>query len=332
MSAIRINNLSKSFSTKVRGEGFSQSLKSIIKPQYKDVKAVKGISFEVAQGEIMAFIGPNGAGKSTTIKMLTGILHPSSGQASVLGYNPVKERRKLAMHIGTVFGQKSQLWFHLPPSDSFRLLGDIYEVPEAEYKNRMAYLVEVFDIENLLKTPVRKLSLGQRVRCEIAASLLHNPKILFLDEPTIGLDVVVKQKIRDLIREINTSYNTTIFLTSHDAGDIEKICRRAMIIDHGQVVLDESIKRLKYDYLNRKIVAARFNEERDVCDLESIEGVKIIKKTPYAVSLHVDTSSSPIGDVVTKLSEGGGVADITIEDPPMEEIITEIFKNTEVIT
>jgi ABC-2 type transport system ATP-binding protein len=170
------------------------------------------------------------------------------------------------------------------------------------------------------------------VRCEIAASLLHEPKILFLDEPTIGLDVVVKQKIRDLILEINRSHKTTIFLTSHDAGDIEKICRRAMIIDHGRIVLDESIKRLKYDYLNRKIIAARFNEEREVKNIEAAEGVSVLKKKPYAVSLHVDTGKTPIGKVVSMLAEGGGVADITIEDPPMEEIISEIFKRTAVKT
>ena len=330
MNAISTQNLNKVFRSKVRKEGFSESIRSVFKPQYENVHAVSDISFQVAQGEIMAFIGPNGAGKSTTIKMLTGILHPTSGHADVLGLDPARDRRRLAMHIGTVFGQKSQLWFHLPPSDSFRLLGDIYEVPAAEYKKRLSYLVEIFEIGELLKTPVRKLSLGQRVRCEIAASLLHEPKILFLDEPTIGLDVVVKQKIRDLILEINAQRNTTIFLTSHDAGDIEKICRRAMIIDHGNIVLDESIKNLKYNYLNRKIVAARFNEEREIADIECINGVDVIKKTSYAASLHVDTAQVPIGKVVALLSEGGGVADITIQDPPMEEIITEIFKRTAV--
>ena len=330
MNAITAHDLNKVFKSKVRKEGLSQSVKSVFNPQYENVRAVSDISFQVAQGEIMAFIGPNGAGKSTTIKMLTGILHPTSGHADVLGLDPARQRRRLAMHIGTVFGQKSQLWFHLPPSDSFRLLGDIYDVPSGEYKKRLAHLVEVFEIGELLKTPVRKLSLGQRVRCEIAASLLHEPKILFLDEPTIGLDVVVKQKIRDLILEINAERNTTIFLTSHDAGDIEKICRRAMIIDHGNIVLDESIKNLKYNYLNRKIVAARFNEEREIADIECINGVDVIKKTAYAASLHVDTTQVPIGKVVSLLSQGGGVADITIQDPPMEEIITEIFKKTAV--
>ena len=201
MNAIRVEKLGKTFKTKVKGEGFKQSVQSMFKPEYSYVEAVRDISFEVEAGEIMAFIGPNGAGKSTTIKMMTGILHPTGGTANVLGFDPTKDRRKLAAEIGTVFGQKSQLWFHLPPTDSFRLLGDIYEVAEADYKKRLNYLVDIFDIGELLKTPVRKMSLGQRVRCEIAASLLHNPKILFLDEPTIGLDVVVKQNIRSLILE-----------------------------------------------------------------------------------------------------------------------------------
>jgi len=327
MYCIEVENLKKAFSTKVKGEGFKQSLKSMFKPEYKTVDAVKDISFTVDSGEIMAFIGPNGAGKSTTIKMLTGILHPNSGEVKVLGLDPTKKRRQLAGQIGTVFGQKSQLWFHLPPTDSFRLLGDIYEVSKNDYKARLNYLVDIFDIGDLLKTPVRKLSLGQRVRCEIAASLLHQPKILFLDEPTIGLDVVVKQKIRELILHINKEYNTTIFLTSHDAGDIEKICKRAMVIDHGTIVLDESVKKLKYDYLRRKIVSARFNEKQAPID---IKGVDIIKATDYATSMHVDTEIIPINDVISMLSEGDNLADITITDPPMEEIILEIFKKTAV--
>ncbi len=329
MKCIEAENLTKTFTTKIKGEGFKQSVKSMFKPEYSTVNAVNDISFSVDEGEIMAFIGPNGAGKSTTIKMLTGILYPTHGKINVLGLDPALKRQQLAAQIGTVFGQKSQLWFHLPPTDSFRLLGDIYEVPADEYKKRLDYLVDIFDIGELLKTPVRKLSLGQRVRCEIAASLLHRPKILFLDEPTIGLDVVVKQKIRELILNINKEYNTTIFLTSHDAGDIEKICRRAMIIDHGKIVLDESVKKLKYDYLRRKIVSARFAEKQKPI---SIEGVKVIKSTDYAASLQVDTDIVPINKVVSVLGESGNLADITITDPPLEEIILEIFKKTAVST
>ena len=327
MHSIEVDKLNKTFSTKIKSEGFKQSLKSMYKPEYQLVEAVNNISFNVEEGEIVAFIGPNGAGKSTTIKMMTGILHPTSGSIKVLGLDPVKNRCMLAMQIGTVFGQKSQLWFHLPPTDSFRLLGDIYEVPKMEYKKRINYLVDIFDISDLLKIPVRKMSLGQRVRCEIAASLIHQPRILFLDEPTIGLDVVVKQKIRELILHINKEYNTTIFLTSHDAGDIEKICRRAMVIDHGKVVLDESVKKLKYDYLRRKIVAAKFSEKTKPI---KINGVEVIKSTDYAASMHVDTEIIPISDVISAISHGNTLADITITDPPMEDIILEIFKKTAV--
>ncbi|MEX1375862.1 MAG: ATP-binding cassette domain-containing protein [Eubacteriales bacterium] len=327
MYSIEVENLTKNFSTKIKTEGFKQSVKSMIHPEYQSVDAVQNISFKVKEGEIVAFIGPNGAGKSTTIKMMTGILHPTSGVIKVLGLDPVKNRRVLAKQIGTVFGQKSQLWFHLPPTDSFRLLGDIYEVPEKEYKKRIDYLIDIFDISELLKTPVRKMSLGQRVRCEIAASLIHQPKILFLDEPTIGLDVVVKQKIRELILNINKEYNTTIFLTSHDAGDIEKICKRAMVIDHGKVVLDESVKNLKYDYLRRKIVAAKFSEKFQPIKMD---GVEIIKSTDYAASLHVDTELVSINKVISAISQGDSLADITITDPPMEEIILDIFKKTAV--
>lgn len=325
MNCIEVNNLSKTFTTKVRKEGFRQSIRSIIKPEYNHVKAVSDISFEVDKGEIMAFIGPNGAGKSTTIKMLTGILHPTDGSASVLGLNPTKDRRKLVGKIGTVFGQKSQLWFHLPPTDSFRLLADIYEVPSVVYKRRLDFLVDMFEIGNLLKTPVRKLSLGQRIRCEVVASMLHQPDILFLDEPTIGLDVVAKKKIRELIQHINKEYNTTIFLTSHDMGDIEKICQRVMVIDYGQIVFDDNIENLKYGYLKHKRIIVRFNDERMIPDLK---GVKIKRINPYTVSLYVDTKEVEINSVVVMLSAGGGIEDITIENPPMEEIIEEIYRNT----
>lgn len=329
MHCIKVDNLSKTFTTKVRKEGFRQSISSIFKPEYKHVKAVSDISFEVDKGEIMAFVGPNGAGKSTTIKMLTGILHPTDGSATVLGLNPTRDRRKLVGKIGTVFGQKSQLWFHLPPTDSFRLLGDIYEVPSVIYKRRLDFLVDMFEIGNLLKTPVRKLSLGQRIRCEVVASLLHQPDILFLDEPTIGLDVVVKRKIRELILYINKEYGTSIFLTSHDMGDIEKICQRVMVIDHGQIVFDNSIENLKYDYLKHKRILVRFNDERKLPD---IKGAKVIQLDPYTSSIHVDTKEVEINRIVAMLSDGGGIKDITIENPPMEEIIEEIYRNTIVRT
>ncbi len=323
MEAIRVEGLNKTFRTKVKAEGLRESARALLRPTWRDIAAVRDICFTVEPGEVLAFIGPNGAGKSTTIKMLTGILHPTSGSIDVLGYNPQRDRAKLSYHIGTVFGQKSQLWFHLPPMDSFRLLASIYDLKPAQYQDRLDMLIHRFELGSFLDQPVRKLSLGQRVRCEVAASLLHRPRVIFLDEPTIGLDVVVKQSIRQLITELSREEGVTIFLTSHDAGDIEQLCRRAMVIDHGTVVLDQPVKRLKYDYLNRKVIAVRYS---DAMSLPSIEGVQVAKAAGNAARLVVDTRTTNIGEVLQAISAAGAVADITISDPPMEEIIGEIFR------
>lgn len=327
MSIIKVKDLSKSFTVKTKEEGFGGSFKSIFTPAYKQVDAVKNISLQVEEGEVLAFIGPNGAGKSTTIKMLTGILYPTSGQIEVLGMDPMKKRRELSYQIGTVFGQKSQLWFHLPPLDSFNLLGSIYEMDKTKLKKRISMLTEVFEIEDLMDIPVRKLSLGQRIRCEIAASILHEPRIIFLDEPTIGLDVVVKQKIRELIIRLNKEERTTIFLTSHDAGDIEQLCKRAIIINHGVVVLNETIKRLKYDYLNKKIIQIKYDEGCNaVISMEDVCGAEILKSKTNALKVQVDTSKQDIEEVLTGLIRRGRVSDITISEPPLEEIIAHIYK------
>ena len=266
MKAIVTKNLCRTYRTRVKAEGLGASLRALIKPEWKEIEAVKNISLEVEQGEILAFIGPNGAGKSTFIKMLCGILHPSGGEISVLGMSPVKERRALAMRIGTVFGQKSQLWLHLPPLDSFTLLAAIYEIDDAERKKRVEELTELFELGDFLKIPVRKLSLGQRIRCEVAASLLHNPELLFLDEPSIGLDVVVKQALRELILKRNREYGTTVFLTSHDPADIEHLCRRAVVIDHGEMGLDIPVEKLISDYPGKNmedIIAGIFRNDKN---------------------------------------------------------------------
>ena len=302
MSAIEVRNLNKQYRARVKEEGLRASFRALVRPSYQEIQAVKDISFTVERGEILAFIGPNGAGKSTTIKMLTGILHPTSGEISVLGLDPVKQRKKLSYHIGTVFGQKSQLWFHLPPTDSFTLLGAIYDMDQATLKKRVEELTGMFELGDLLKTPVRKLSLGQRIRCEVAASLLHSPDILFLDEPTIGLDVVVKHKIRELILRMNREQGTTIFLTSHDTGDVEQVCRRAIVIDHGVIILDQPVKKLRVP-----------------------EGVVLEKAGKMGARLSVDTRICPIDEAMRWIISQGGVADLTVEDPPMEEIISTIF-------
>lgn len=322
MSIIKVDNLCKTFKVKTKEAGLKGSVQSLLSPSYREIEAVKNISFQVDKGEILAFIGPNGAGKSTTIKMLTGILYPTSGEIQVLGMNPSKERKRLSFKIGSVFGQKSQLWFHLPPLDSFNLLGNIYELDKVKLKKRINFLKEIFEIGDFMDVPVRKLSLGQRIRCEIAASILHEPEIIFLDEPTIGLDVVVKQKIRDLILKLNKEEKTTIFLTSHDAGDIEQLCKRAIIINHGQVVLNESIKSLKYDYLNKKEIHIKYNQQVIIDN----PNINVLKNKGDALKVQVDTTNQDIEEVLTELIKYGKVNDITVHEPPMEEIISHIFK------
>ena len=245
MKAIEVKNLNKNFKVKIKEKGLKGSLRCMVKPGYKTIKAVKNISFEVDEGEMLAFIGPNGAGKSTTIKMLTGILYPDSGTVEVLGIDPTKQRKTLAYKIGTVFGQKEQLWMHLTPYDNFKFFAAIYDIPAKKAEEKIEKLNKLFELDSFINTPVRNLSLGQRIRCEIVASLIHEPKILFLDEPTIGLDPVVKESIRKLIKKMNKEYKTTVFLTSHDASDIEKLCKRVVIVNNGEIVLDDSLKNIK---------------------------------------------------------------------------------------
>ncbi|MDE6406093.1 MAG: ATP-binding cassette domain-containing protein [Lachnospiraceae bacterium] len=251
MQAITVENLSKTFRVKRKEKGMRGSLKAIIHPRTEEIRAVNGVSFSVDKGEMLAFIGPNGAGKSTTIKMLTGILYPDGGRVEVMGIDPTKKRRQLAYQIGTVFGQKEQLWTHLTPYDNFRFFGAIYDLSDRETEKRIEELSERFTLRDFIDTPVRNLSLGQRIRCEIVASLIHKPKVLFLDEPTIGLDPVVKENVRALIKQMNREEHTTIFLTSHDVGDIEKLCRRIIIVNDGQIVLDDSVEQLKNHYQDK---------------------------------------------------------------------------------
>lgn len=325
VEAIRVQGLSKVFMVKEKEAGLRGSLKSLFRPVFREKIAVKPIDFTVEEGEVLAFMGPNGAGKSTTIKMLAGILHPTSGRAEVMGLTPWKDRRKLGFTVGSVFGQKSQLWYHLPPVDSFELMGSIYELQRAEFIRRRDELIGRFDIGPYVNTPVRKLSLGERMRCEIAAALLHRPKVVFLDEPTIGLDVVVKQKIRELIREMNREEGTTLFLTSHDAGDIEQLCRRAVVINRGEIILDQKVSRMKRDYLTYKTIELRLKEAHAPLILP---GVQVLKQKGAGMKLGVDTSVIGIEEVLGHIVANCRVEDVTIEDPPMEEIITQIYERT----
>jgi ABC-2 type transport system ATP-binding protein len=329
LTVIDVRQLTKSFVTREKQAGLQGSLRALFRPVRREIEAVKGITFTVDRGERVAFIGPNGAGKSTTIKILVGILYPTSGQAQVLGKVPWRERGRLAYEIGAVFGQKSQLWYHLPPQDSFDLLARIYELDRGEYRERLADLVDLFEIGDYLDAPVRKLSLGERMRCEVAASLLHRPRILFLDEPTIGLDVVVKQRIRDLILELNQREAVTIFLTSHDAGDVEILCKRAMVINHGEVIFDDRVSTLKRDYIQSKTISLKLGEPWRGLECTSRDGspaVQVLKHKGYGVKLQVDTAAVPIEEVIHQILACYTIADINVDNPPMEEIIARIYE------
>jgi len=325
MPAIRVANLNKTFQSRRKPAGLAASLRSLVRPEVQALTAVDGISFAMEQGEVLGFIGPNGAGKSTTIKILTGILHPTSGEAEVLGYIPWKDRQKLAFQIGTVFGQRPQLWYHLPAVDTFYLFGKIYELDDRVIKQRIGFLSEAFEIQDLLETPVRKLSLGQRMRCEVAASLLHKPRLLLLDEPSIGLDVVAKQHIRDTIRRMNEQEQVGVLLTSHDAGDLEALCRNVIVINHGQIVYQDKVSNLKRRYLTSKLVEVRYAEK--VQSAFQIEGTETLKVGSYGVKLRFDTRQTPVEGVIARLAAAGTLVDVTISDPSLEEVIRKIYEN-----
>ncbi len=326
MNIIEVKNLSKKFKIKEKEKGIKGSLKSIIKPKYKTINAVNNINFTVEKGEILAFIGPNGAGKSTTIKMLTGILYPTSGQIEVNGIDPSKERKKLSYKIGTVFGQKEQLWMHLTPYDNFKFFGAIYDIPNKEIETRIEELKNTFELKEFINTPVRNLSLGQRIRCEIVASLIHKPEILFLDEPTIGLDPVVKENIRKLIKKMNKELGTTIFLTSHDIGDIEKLCKRVIIVNKGKIIMDDTMNNLKYHYLNKKIIEVKLKEK---VNLQGEDGILVLKDKGNNLKVEIDSKKKGVADVI-KLLDTDKIIDINISNMPLEDIITSIYKEAKI--
>ena len=287
-----------------------------------DVDAVRGISFSVEPGERLAYIGPNGAGKSTSIKILTGILHATSGDVRVLGLVPWRDRRRLTRRIGTLFGQRSQLWFELTPRQSFRMLAAIHRIDRAETARRMAELAELLDAGDLFDQPVRSLSLGQRMRCELAACMLHEPEILFLDEPTIGLDLLAKQLFRDLLVRLNRDRGTTIFLTSHDVADVEHVAERVVVVNHGSVIYDDAVGTLRRTLLATKLVEVGLAAPVPVPD---IDGVTVLEHSPTAARLAVDTNRRSVRDVLDLLLDSWPVADISVVDPPLEAVIAEIY-------
>lgn len=323
MKVIEVENLSKTFKVKLTEKGFWNKFKSLFKRKKTTTKvAVDNISFSVEEGEALAFIGPNGAGKSTTIKMLTGILYPSSGSAKVLELTPSKDRKKLSYQIGSVFGQKEQLWIHLSAYDNFMFFGSIYDIPKQKLISRIDELSKLFEITEYINQPVKSLSLGQRMKCEMVASLLHEPKMLFFDEPTIGLDPIAKETLRNLIKKINKELKTTIFFTSHDVGDIEEVCKRVIIINDGKIVLDDSVRNLKYHYLNKKIVDV--NLKKDV-KLPAKDGVNVISGKDTRYKIEVDMNKATI-DELLGLFNADDIQDISISSTPLEDIIKNIYR------
>jgi ABC-2 type transport system ATP-binding protein len=323
MSLITVCNLEKKFRRVQPKKGPFSSLRNLFFPSYCIKQALDSISFEIQKGELVGYIGPNGAGKSTTVKLLSGILTPDGGKIEVLGKNPWKHRQEIVQEIGVVFGQRTQIWWDLPVIESFTLLKEIYRIKPANYKQSLDYLVSTLDLSHLLHIPVRQLSLGQRMRCDIAASLLHSPSILFLDEPTIGLDAVSKLAVRDCIRQLNKEQKVTILLTTHDMDDIESLCTRVLLLNEGRIFLDGSI-----DSLRRQILP----ERRLVIDLidqnDSINhpGVVLIKKEGHRVWLGYNPDSLSTTELISKIASTHAIKDLYVENPPIEEIIAKFYR------
>ena len=316
---ITVSSLGRNYKVAQRGGSIFQF---IFKRKYNTIHAVSAVSFTIAPGEMVGFVGPNGAGKSTTIKMLCGILAPTSGSVTVLGKDPFSNRKKNAYHIGVLFGQRSQLWWDLPVRDSLKLLKQMYKVSDVAYAENYALFQEYLDIESIQDQPVRQLSLGQRMRAEVAAAVLHNPKILFLDEPTIGLDITVKRKIREFIRELNRRYQTTVILTSHDMKDIEDICERIIVIDNGTIVVDTQMDQLQKRYSKNAVVTLTI---REPVENIAIDGATLKEQSEHKLVFEIEKNVLTPGQLMHRVSEIVDVEDIDIKENSVEDIIHDIY-------
>lgn len=329
---IRVENLSKEFKSNKKYPGFKGAIKSFFSTEYITKKAVDDISFEINDGEIVGYIGANGVGKSTTIKMMTGILTPTSGRVYVNNLVPYENREENAKNIGVVFGQKTQLWWDLPISETFSLLKDIYDVSEADFEERMRFLKEVLGLEEFFLSPVRTLSLGQRMRADLAAALIHNPQVIYLDEPTIGLDVVVKENVRKAIKEINLKYGTTIILTTHDLDDIEELCNRIIIIDKGKKIYDGEIKGVKEEYGYLATVEIQVKEEISLESLNIFDDIykdkdfKIdFKENKLFITFNINKISS--SEIISRVMKKITVVDFAVKETSIEDIVKKMYKN-----
>lgn len=329
---IKVKNLSKEFKSNKKYPGFKGAIKSFFSREYIIKKAVDNISFDIEDGEIVGYIGANGAGKSTTIKMMTGILTPTSGSISINGLIPYENREKNAKDIGVVFGQRTQLWWDLPLSETFSLLKDIYDVNDNDYKERMEFLNEVLEINEFILSPVRTLSLGQRMRADLAAALLHNPKIIYLDEPTIGLDVVVKEKVRSAIKEINKKYGTTVILTTHDLNDIEELCNRIIIIDNGTKIYDGSLKDIKDNYgyittIEVQVKSLNGYEDFDINNEMNIGKENLeMNALDNKIIVRFNRNFTNQAEIISKIISKFNVLDFSILETSIEDIIKKIYR------
>ncbi|RXT04961.1 ATP-binding cassette domain-containing protein [Ammoniphilus sp. CFH 90114] len=329
MLRIEVKQLTKQFKSYHSREGLAGAFRDLFSREYHSVNAVNGISFDVQAGEMVGYIGENGAGKSTTIKMLTGILQPTSGYLRINDMDPHKQREEFVQTIGVVFGQRSQLWWDIAVQESFRLLKKVYKVSDADYKQHMGEVIEILEIGELLNRPVRKLSLGQRMRCELAAALIHNPPLLFLDEPTIGLDVLVKLKIRDFLRELNRKYGTTVLLTTHDLADIEALCSRVVMLDEGNIIYDGSLQELRENWGGGKSAVIEFTRKVELDELTALtEGQPIGWKQENPIRFKADflSPSLTVSDLLSRVAPYIDVKDIRIEETSTEEIVQKIYK------
>jgi ABC-2 type transport system ATP-binding protein len=324
---IKLEGISKSYKVAKRSSGLRQAAKALFVREHTIVPALKDISFSINPGEIVGYIGPNGAGKSTTIKVMSGILVPDSGSCTIMGYNPWKDRVQYVKNIGVVFGQRSQLWWDVPVIDSFELLRDIYKVPQQEYEENVKQLIEALELKDIINSPVRQLSLGQRMRCEIASSLLHSPKILFLDEPTIGLDAVSKMAVRQFIKKINQEKGVTVILTTHDMSDIEALAERVILIGKGTLLYDGSLSELRSKFGTQKTITIDYRENHNPIQ---IPGATTLSWSQERAILSVDTERVLVSEVITQLSSKVELIDVEIDSRPIEEIIVQLYKEYQI--
>lgn len=321
---IELKNINKTFRVVKKTSGAREAFKAMFHREYKEIEALKDLSLKVNEGEIVGYIGPNGAGKSTSIKVMSGILTPDSGECSIMGYTPWKDRRRYVKNIGVVFGQRSQLWWDVPVMDSFLLLKDIYTIPEKMFRENVTMLTEMLHLNEFINQPLRQLSLGQKMRAEIAGSLLHNPQLLFLDEPTIGLDAITKLSVRNFIKTVNKEKGTTIMLTTHDMNDIDAITDRVVLIGKGRILYDGSFEQIKKKYGKNKTLTVSFENEAEPIE---ISGAILTKTERNQATYTVDTGAVSIAEIINRLSEKKQLTDVDVKSQAIEEIVASLYEH-----